>query len=143
MRHKDIWEDKNQPSRPRNAPRLADLKHFLGRDECPVDLASSGNNHDLEWSVREVAEIGLLSMRMKTSLTLAAFAIVSLLVAGVSYWAIGEKPQSGPPPTSTAEVPAGPVQTPSAPEISPSSPAPASRPPEASAPTPNAPSTPA
>ena len=26
----------------------------------PVDLASRRNNHDLEWSVREVAEIGLL-----------------------------------------------------------------------------------
>src|SRR6476620_9765023 len=92
-------------------------------------------------------------MRMKTSLTLGASAIVALLVARVSYWAIREKPQSGPPQTSTAEVPACPVQTPSAREISPpvsqennqaaSSPAPASRPPEASAPTPNAPSTPA
>jgi peptidoglycan hydrolase-like protein with peptidoglycan-binding domain len=91
-------------------------------------------------------------MRMKTSLTLGASAIVALLVAGVSYWAIREKTQSGPPPTSTAEAPAGPVQTPSAPQISPpvsqennraaSSPAPASPPPEAS-PTPNAPSTPA
>jgi peptidoglycan hydrolase-like protein with peptidoglycan-binding domain len=92
-------------------------------------------------------------MGMKASLTLGVFAIVALLVAGVSYWAIREKPQSGPPPTSTAEVPAGPVQTPSAAEISPpvsqennraaSSPARASPPPEASAPTPNAPSTPA
>ena len=92
-------------------------------------------------------------MRMKTSLTLGAFAIVALLVAGISYWAIREKPQSGPPPTSTAEAPAGPVQTPSAPEVSPpvnqennraaSSSAPASPPPEASAPTPNAPSSPA
>ena len=95
----------------------------------------------------------MLSMRMKTCLTLGASAIVALLVAGVSYWAIREKTQSGPPPTSTAEAPAGPVQTPSAPQISPpvsqennraaSSPAPASPPPEASAPTPNAPSTPA
>jgi peptidoglycan hydrolase-like protein with peptidoglycan-binding domain len=92
-------------------------------------------------------------MRMKTSLILGASAIVALLVAGVSYWAIREKAQSGPPPTSTAEAPAGPVQTPSAPQISPpvnqennraaSSPAPASPPPEASAPTPNAPATPA
>ena len=92
-------------------------------------------------------------MRMKTSLTLGASAIVALLVAGISYWAIREKTQSGPPPTSTAEAPAGPVQTPSVPQISPpvsqennwaaSSPAPASPPPEASAPTPNAPSTPA
>jgi peptidoglycan hydrolase-like protein with peptidoglycan-binding domain len=119
----------------------------------PVDLASSGNNHDLEWSVREVAEIGLLSMRMKTSLTLGASAIVALLVVGVSYRAIREKAQSGPPPTSTAEAPAGPVQAPSAPQISPpvsqennragSSPAPSSPPPGSSAPTPNAPSIPA
>src|SRR5690348_6449126 len=92
-------------------------------------------------------------MRMKTSLTLGAFAIVALLVAGISYWAIREKPQSGPPPTRTAEVSVGPVQTASAPEIATpvsqennqaaSSPARASPPPETSAPTPNAPSTPA
>ena len=86
-------------------------------------------------------------MGMKTSLTLGSFAIVALLVAGVSYRAIREKTQSGPPPTSTADVPAGSVQTPSTPEISPpvsqennqaaSSPDRASPPPE----TPNAPST--
>jgi peptidoglycan hydrolase-like protein with peptidoglycan-binding domain len=139
------------PERHNGAPNAKFDLVFMA-DE-PVDLASGGNNHDLEWSVREVAEIGLLSMRMKTSLTLGASAIVALLVAGVSYWAIREKTQSGPPPTSIAEAPAGPVQTPSAPQISSpvsqennraaSSPAPASPPPEASAPTPNAPSTPA
>jgi type IV secretory pathway VirB10-like protein len=98
------------------------------------------------------AEIGMLSMGMKTSLTLGAFAIVALLIAGVSYWAIREKSQSGPPPTSTAEAPSGPGQRPSTPENSPqvaqgdlpaSSAAPASPPPQVSEPTPNAPSTPA
>jgi hypothetical protein len=57
---------------------------------CPND-----NNHDLECT--GPAELGPVS-GTKTSLTLGAFAILSLLVAGVSYWVIRESSQSGPPP---------------------------------------------
>jgi hypothetical protein len=58
-------------------------------------------------------------MGTKTSLTLGAFAILALLIAGVSYWAIRENSQSGPPARNLAEAPPPPVQTPPAPENSP------------------------
>jgi hypothetical protein len=87
-------------------------------------------------------------MSMKTSLSLGAFAIVALLVAGVSYWAIRENSQSGPPPSNVAEAPRPPVQSPSAPESSPpvqekrtaESPAPQTSPPSTVPAAPMAPS---
>ena len=57
-------------------------------------------------------------MGIKTNLTLGALAIIALLVAGISYWAMREKTQSGPPPASVAEAPSGPVQKLSTPENS-------------------------
>ncbi len=59
-------------------------------------------------------------MGTKTSLILGAFAILVLLIAGVSYWAIRENSQSGPPATNSAEAPPPPVQTRPPPENSPS-----------------------
>jgi type IV secretory pathway VirB10-like protein len=87
-------------------------------------------------------------MSMKTSLSLGAFAIVALLVAGVSYWAIRENSQSGPPPSNVAEAPRPPVQSPPAPESSPpvqekrtaESPAPQTSPPSTVPAAPMAPS---
>ena len=58
-------------------------------------------------------------MRTKTSLTLGAFAILALLLAGVSYWAIRENSHSAPPTTNSAEAPPPPVQTQIEPENSP------------------------
>jgi hypothetical protein len=54
----------------------------------------------------------------KTGLTLGAFAILALLIAGVSYWAIRGNAQSGPPARNLAESPSS-VQTPSAPKNAP------------------------
>jgi len=61
-------------------------------------------------------------MSRKASLSLAAFAVIGLLVAGISYWAIREISQSGPPPRNVAEAPPSPVQSPPALENSPSPP---------------------
>ena len=58
-------------------------------------------------------------MGTKTSLTLGAFAILALLIAGVSYWAFRENLQSSPPARNLAESPPPPVQTPPAPKNSP------------------------
>ncbi len=58
-------------------------------------------------------------MGTKTSLTLGAFAVVALLIAGVSYWAVRENSQSAPAAKNLAEAPPPPVQTRAAPEISP------------------------
>ena len=58
-------------------------------------------------------------MSRKASLSLAAFAVIGLLVAGISYWAIRETSQSGPPPRNVAEAPPSPVQSPPALENSP------------------------
>jgi peptidoglycan hydrolase-like protein with peptidoglycan-binding domain len=58
-------------------------------------------------------------MGTKTSLTLGAFAILALLIAGVSYWAIRENPQSGPPGRNLAESSPPPALIPSAPKNSP------------------------
>ena len=58
-------------------------------------------------------------MGTKTSLTWGAFAILALLIVGVSYWAIREKSQLGPPATNIAEAPPTPAQTRSARENSP------------------------
>jgi len=57
-------------------------------------------------------------MGTKTSLTLGAFAILALLIAGVSYWAIRENSQSGAPASNLAEAPPPPVQARPAPESS-------------------------
>jgi hypothetical protein len=58
-------------------------------------------------------------MSIKRGLSLGAFTVVALLVAGASYWAIHENSQSGPPPSNVAEAPRPPVQSPTAPENSP------------------------
>ena len=58
-------------------------------------------------------------MGTKTSVTLGAFAILALLIAGVSYRVIRENSLSAPPPRNVAEAPPPPVQSPSAPENSP------------------------
>ena len=58
-------------------------------------------------------------MGTKTSLTLGAFAMLALLIAGVSYWAIRENSPSGAPASNLAEAPPPPVQTSPAPENSP------------------------
>ena len=58
-------------------------------------------------------------MSRKASLSLAAFAVIGLLIAGISYWAIRETSQSGPPPRNVAEAPPSPVQSPPALESSP------------------------
>jgi hypothetical protein len=57
-------------------------------------------------------------MSTKTSLIFGAFAILALLVAGVSYWVVSYWvfPQSGPPLTHVAEAPPPSVQN--APEAS-------------------------
>ena len=58
-------------------------------------------------------------MGTKTSLTLGALAVLALLIAGVSYWAVRENSQSAPPTRNLAEAPPPPVQTRPAPENSP------------------------
>ncbi len=73
---------------------------------------------------------------MKRSLTFGAVAIVLLLVAGVSYWAVRETSQPAAPSKSVAEAPAPPVQSPPPVESSPSVPA---APPSSSATAPNQP----
>ena len=88
-------------------------------------------------------------MRTKTSLTLGAFAILALLLAGVSYWTIRENSHSAPPTTNLAEAPPPPVQPQTEPENSLAQPkqaadtspqtSPPSTTPEASGPTPSAP----
>jgi hypothetical protein len=57
---------------------------------------------------------------MKKSLSFGAVAIVLLLVAGVSYWAIRETSQPTSPSKSVAEAPAPPFQSPPPVESSPS-----------------------
>ncbi len=93
---------------------------FLRPRERAVDLALAKNITTYSSGVRGPAERGILSMGTKTSLTLGAFAILVLLIAGVSYWAIRENSQSGPPATNSAEAPPPPVQTRPPPENSPS-----------------------
>jgi hypothetical protein len=44
---------------------------------------------------------GIMLIRMKTALSLGSFAIVALLVAGVSYWAIREEPKPASPENRT------------------------------------------
>ncbi len=89
---------------------------------------------------------------MRTSLGIGAFAIVALLVAGISYWAVHQNPQSSPPqspppPTHLTEAPSPPIQnlgtsgkSPSAQQAPPSagSPAPQTTVPPTSAPAPAA-----
>ena len=58
-------------------------------------------------------------MGTRTSLTLGAFAILALLAAGVSYWALRENSPSGPSPRNVAEAPPPPIQGPPTPENSP------------------------
>src|SRR6478672_5631473 len=58
-------------------------------------------------------------MGTRTSLILGAFAILALLAAGVSYWALRENSPSGPSPRNIAEAPPPPIQSPPAPENSP------------------------
>ena len=58
-------------------------------------------------------------MGTKTSLILGAVAILALLIAGVSYWAIRENSHSAPPAGNLAEAPPPPVQVRPAPENAP------------------------
>ena len=55
-------------------------------------------------------------MATKKSLILGAFAILALLIAGVSYWPTRDNSLSRPPVRNLAEAPPTPVQTPRVPE---------------------------
>jgi peptidoglycan hydrolase-like protein with peptidoglycan-binding domain len=58
-------------------------------------------------------------MGTKASLTLGAFAILVLLIAAVSYWALRENSHSAPPASNLAEAPPAALQNRSGPENSP------------------------